>query len=57
MPYSNPKQATAIFMDIKRRRGLEAAREFGRKHRTDMSKGAKAAAGKRPYQLRKSRSM
>lgn len=59
MPYSNPKQPVAIFLDIKRRQGLEAAKAFGRKHSAEMSKGSKAAAknrGARPYRARKGRS-
>jgi hypothetical protein len=51
MPYPK-KQAVAVFMDIKRRQGLEAAKAFGRKHRDDLSKGAKAH-GQRPYKARK----
>ena len=39
MPYDNPKQAVAIFLDIKRKKGLKKAKEFGRKHREDF-KGA-----------------
>ena len=35
MPYKDPKQAKAIFLDIKRREGLAAAKAFGRKHRED----------------------
>ena len=52
MPYSNPKQATAIFMDIQRKRGMAAAKAFGRKHKADMARGAMAS-----YRSRKSRSM
>lgn len=47
MPYSNPKQPVAIFLDIKRRQGLEAAKAFGRKHRTEMKQSAKAVAKER----------
>lgn len=54
MPYrENPKQATAIFLSIKRRQGLAAAQAFGRKHREDMSRGAKAKSGQRAYKGRK----
>ena len=35
MPYSNPKQPVAIFLSIKRRQGLKAAKAFGRKHSED----------------------
>ena len=52
MPYSNPKQATAAFLNIKRRQGLEAARAFGRKHREDLSRGAKSHAP-RAYKSRR----
>jgi hypothetical protein len=38
MPYPR-KQAQAIFLNIKRRKGEGAAREFGRKHRSDFRKG------------------
>lgn len=51
MPYENPKQAAAIFLSIKRRQGLEAAKAFGRKHRDDLAKSAKSAV-KRPYKAR-----
>jgi hypothetical protein len=37
MPYPR-KQAVAIFLDIKRRKGKGAARKFGRKHRSDFVK-------------------
>jgi hypothetical protein len=59
MPYSNPKQALAIFLEIQRRRGQAAAEAFGKKHSADMSRGAKAAAkasGRRPYRPKKARS-
>lgn len=37
MPYNtDKKQATAIFLNIKRRRGAMAARAFARKHAADM---------------------
>lgn len=50
MPYDNPKQATAIFMDIARKRGMAAAKAFGRKHSEDMSRGQKGRkARKRRY--------
>lgn len=48
MPYQQ-KQARAIFLDIKRRQGLEAAKQFGRKHKADLSGG-------RPYRPRRRRS-
>ncbi len=35
MPYDNPKQAKAIFLNIKRKKGLAAAKQFGEKHRED----------------------
>jgi plasmid stabilization system protein ParE len=51
MPYDNPKQATAIFLDIKRKQGLSAAKAFGRKHREDLQRGQQMAAGTKsvPY--------
>lgn len=42
MPYSNPKQPVAIFLSLKRRQGMAAAKAFARKHRDEMAKGAKA---------------
>lgn len=54
MPYSNPKQATAAFLDIKRRQGLGKAKAFGRKHADALSKAAKMR-GKKPYRSRKAR--
>lgn len=51
MPYKDPKQATAIFLDIKRREGMAAAKAFGRKHRADF-KGDKRP---RPYRSRRSK--
>lgn len=41
MPYDNPKQAQAVFLAIKRAKGLAAAKAWAKKHRKDMSKGAK----------------
>lgn len=41
MPYSNPKQPTAIFLNIKRRKGEAAAKAFARKHREEMSASAR----------------
>lgn len=52
MPYSNPKQATAAFLSIKRRQGLAAAKAFGRKHREDMARGQRART---PYSSRRPR--
>ena len=40
MPYSNPKQATAIFLDLKRKQGLKAAKMFAEKHKADMRRGS-----------------
>jgi hypothetical protein len=40
MPYKQ-KQARAIFLSIKRKKGLKAARRFGRKHRKSFSNKAK----------------
>lgn len=51
MPYSNPKQAKAIFLNIKRRRGMAAAKAFGRKHAEDMAKDG----GQKPYKSRAKR--
>lgn len=52
MPYKKD-QARAIFLDIQRKKGQEAAKAFGRKHRDDL-KGAKSAG--RPYTARRRRS-
>lgn len=52
MPYDNPKQAAAIFLSIKRKQGLEAAKAFGRKHAEDMSRSTKAT---KPYAARNKR--
>lgn len=41
MPYSNPKQSTAAFLNIKRRQGLAAAKAFGRRHREDLARAQK----------------
>jgi hypothetical protein len=49
MPYSNPKQAVAIFLDLQRKKGQEAARAFAQKHKKDMS------GGKKPYKPRSGR--
>lgn len=49
MPYDNPKQPIAAFLNIKRRKGPAAARAFAKKHRADLSKGSSA----RPYKARK----
>lgn len=56
MPYSNPKQALAVFLDIQRKRGQAAAEAFGRKHREDMARGAKSAHKQRNYRGRGRRS-
>lgn len=56
MPYKNPKQGLAVFLDIQRKRGQAAASEFAHKHKSDMARGAKAAAkdrGSKPYRARK----
>lgn len=38
MPYNtDKKQATAIFMNIKRRKGTTAAKAFGKKHSGDLA--------------------
>lgn len=47
MPYSNPKQPVAAFLDIKRRQGLQAARAFADRHKADMKRGAQSAARSR----------
>lgn len=44
MPYSNPKQGLAVFLDIQRKKGQAAAEDFASRHRGDMRRGAKAAA-------------
>lgn len=42
MPYdTGSRQAVAAFVNIKRTRGLAAAKEFGRKHRGEISKEMK----------------
>lgn len=40
MPYENPRQAVAIFLDIKRRKGDAAAHRWARKHRADFKREA-----------------
>lgn len=50
MPYDDPKQAVAIFLDIKRRKGAAAAKAFGRKHSEDF-KGRRRKP--RPYRPRR----
>jgi hypothetical protein len=40
MPYKQ-KQARAIFLSIKRKKGLKAAKRFGRKHRASFRNSAK----------------
>lgn len=45
MPYDQ-KQAQAIFLNIKRKKGAKAARAFGKKHRQDLSKGAVAKSAR-----------
>lgn len=52
MPYDNPKQPVAIFLSIKRRQGLAAAKAFGRKH-ADEFKGPKRRKKPRPYRPRR----
>lgn len=47
MPY-DPKQAKAIFLNIKRKKGLAAAKAFGEKHAADFRK----STGQRPYKAR-----
>lgn len=59
MPY-NPQsgQALAVFLNIKRTKGLAAAKAFGRKHRGDISaamKGNHNAHGHKKYKSRKKR--
>lgn len=53
MPYSNPKQAQAVFLSIARRQGMAAAKAFGRKHRGDLSRASKTSAA--PYRARRKR--
>lgn len=50
MPYPK-KQETAIFLDIKRRQGMAAAKAFARKH----SEGAPPPKNARPYTGRRSK--
>jgi plasmid stabilization system protein ParE len=40
MPYTQ-RQARAIFLNIKRKKGKKAARRFGRKHRASFRNSAK----------------
>lgn len=54
MPFKNAKQPVAIFLDLKRRQGAQAAKAFAAKHKNEMSRGA--AHGQRPYRARKRRS-
>jgi hypothetical protein len=56
MPWKNAKQPIAIFLDIRRRQGEHAAKQFAEKHQSEMSRGAQAAHGKRPYKARSARS-
>lgn len=43
MPYDEKSgQATAAFMNIKRKKGLAAAKSFGKKHAADLSAAAKS---------------
>lgn len=51
MPYPR-KQAVAIFLDLKRRKGAAAADKFGRKHRADFSADN---ARTKPYEPRSKR--
>jgi len=46
MPYPRA-QATAIFLDIKRKKGLKKAKAFGEKHREDFRKTSYTAKGRR----------
>ncbi len=58
MPYDNPKQALAVFLSIKREKGLAAARAWAKKHHTEMSaamKGNHHAAKKSPPYTPRSR--
>lgn len=59
MPYqAKSGQALAVFLNIKRTKGLAAAKAFGRKHRGDLSaamKGNHNAHGKAAYKSRKKR--
>lgn len=58
MPYSNPKQAIAVFLDIKRKKGLDAAKAWGRQHRGELSAAMKGNHNHhgRQYKARKNRS-
>lgn len=49
MPWKNPKQATKILMEIKRKQGSEAASAFGREHRGELKRRRKP----RPYKPRR----
>lgn len=52
MPYDDPKQPVAIFLNLKRRQGMAAARAFGRKHRDEFKKRRRKP---RPYRPRRRR--
>jgi hypothetical protein len=47
MPYDNPKQASAIFLAIKRRQGPAAAKAWAKKHKGEMGSDKKEPKGKR----------
>lgn len=50
MPYSNPDQAKAILISIKRRRGEAAAKRFANEHlRGNMGHSKPKSAAKRPH--------
>lgn len=62
MPYSNPHQAMAVFLSIKREKGLGAAKAWAKKHHGEMSAAMKgnhnASGGKKkkpPYKPRSQR--
>jgi hypothetical protein len=56
VPYDNPKQAVAAFLNIRKRQGQRAASTFAKKHGRDMEAGAKAAHAEKAYKSRKARS-
>ena len=41
MPYSNAKAPVAAFLSIKKKKGLAAAKAFGRKHRGEIAAAMK----------------
>lgn len=56
MPYDSQNgQAVAAFLAIKRKKGLAAAKVFGRKHRGDISAAMKSNQNARKHKKKKRR--